>query len=277
MEPILHPSTRAKTDTLIAKPPHGILITGFYGPNTLAKYIARKILNNEDIESHPYCLIIKPKDNKAISIEEIRSIERFLSLKVLSKDKYNRVVIIEDAQNLSLSAQNALLKTIEEPPIGTIMILSANSALNILPTVRSRLQLIVASQPPIDLIRSNYMDIDEAEFNRAYSLSAGNPEVLDEIINNNDHKLIEATKIARDIISKNIFERLLMVNDLSKDTSQVKDILFIMQQMAEVSLKTTNKNSKQWQKILTASFNAQDQINKNAQIKLVLENFFLEI
>src|ERR1035438_6346238 len=173
MEPILHPATKKRVESLISKPPHGILITGLYGPNTLAKYIARKILNIQDIESHPYCLIIKPKDNKAISIEEIRQIESFLTLKVISKEKINRIVVIEDAQNLSISAQNALLKTIEEPPNGTVIILSAINPLNILPTVRSRLQLINANQPPKELIKKNYAETKEEDFNRLEHAARG--------------------------------------------------------------------------------------------------------
>ena len=50
----------------------------------------------------------------------------------------NRVAIVEEAHRLGEDAQNALLKTLEEPPAGAVVILCADAADGLLPTIRSR-------------------------------------------------------------------------------------------------------------------------------------------
>ncbi|MEI9914152.1 MAG: hypothetical protein WDN66_04200 [Candidatus Saccharibacteria bacterium] len=60
-------------------------------------------------------------DLKSISIDEVRAINDFLMLKVPVKRTINRIVIIEKAERLTLEAQNALLKNLEEPPLGTVL------------------------------------------------------------------------------------------------------------------------------------------------------------
>ena len=78
-------------------------------------------------------------DGASIKIEQVRSILEFCSLQKLGRAQ---VVIIDQAHLLNLQAANALLKSLEEPPEGTYFILvSANSAA-LLPTIRSRAQLI---------------------------------------------------------------------------------------------------------------------------------------
>ena len=53
-----------------------------------------------------------------------------------------RVVVINDAETLEVSAANALLKRLEEPPAGTIFLLVAHSAGRLLPTIRSRCRVL---------------------------------------------------------------------------------------------------------------------------------------
>lgn len=77
---------------------------------------------------------------KSIGIESIKNVQKKLLFKPLkSKDK---LVIIEDAQLLTPEAQNALLKSLEEPPEHTFIILAADSQEAFLPTIRSRCQII---------------------------------------------------------------------------------------------------------------------------------------
>ena len=60
----------------------------------------------------------------------------------------NRVVVISPASELNVSAANALLKTIEEPPANTTLIFLAEMPQNLLPTIRSRCQLLRFPIPP---------------------------------------------------------------------------------------------------------------------------------
>ena len=63
-----------------------------------------------------------------------------------------RVVVIEDADRLTESAANALLKAIEEPGLRTVWLLCAPSATDVLPTIRSRTRSIVLRTPSTNAV-----------------------------------------------------------------------------------------------------------------------------
>ena len=85
---------------------------------------------------HPDVLVVEPGDTGAIKIEQVRE--------VIDKAGYRpfegrrRVVIVDEADALVPAAQNALLKTLEEPPSGTVFILVSSMPDALLATVRSR-------------------------------------------------------------------------------------------------------------------------------------------
>ncbi len=75
-----------------------------------------------------------------IRIDQIRDLCRTLAMKPY--EARWRVVIIRDAQALNAPAGNALLKVLEEPPEGTVLVLTANRAADLLPTLVSRCRQI---------------------------------------------------------------------------------------------------------------------------------------
>jgi DNA polymerase-3 subunit delta' len=78
---------------------------------------------------------------KEIGVEVAREIKGFVHLRSTGGGT-GRIVVIDDADRLSIAAQNALLKTLEEPPGHAILILVTGSPGGLLPTVRSRCQRI---------------------------------------------------------------------------------------------------------------------------------------
>lgn len=100
-----------------------------------------------DNTNHPDLLYIK--DGEKLGIAEARKIKEHFSLKPYCAK--GRVVVLEDASPLTIEAQNALLKTLEELPEEATLILGATSDANFLPTILSRCQVIhlesVASHP----------------------------------------------------------------------------------------------------------------------------------
>src|SRR5439155_19115384 len=71
-----------------------------------------------------------------VGIGQVRSLATDLAL--LPMEGSRRIAIIESAHRLNEDAQNALLKTLEEPPAGTTIILCVEEEDRLLPTVRSR-------------------------------------------------------------------------------------------------------------------------------------------
>ena len=85
--------------------------------------------------SHPDIIRIKPS-GMFIKIDQIRALCKTLAMKPYEAGI--RVVLISDAQAMNPAAGNALLKVLEEPPTGTILILVANHTADLLPTIVSR-------------------------------------------------------------------------------------------------------------------------------------------
>lgn len=88
------------------------------------------------------------KASEVITINQIRLLGNFIAL--TSHQNGQRVVIIHPAEQLNLNAANALLKMLEEPPSQAIFILVANQLSRILPTIRSRCQLVKMPMPSRD-------------------------------------------------------------------------------------------------------------------------------
>ncbi len=75
-----------------------------------------------------------------IKISSIRDIRKYLSLNYESELK--RAIILHEAHKMSIDSQNAILKSLEEPPENTVFILHTSEPLKLLPTIRSRCQEI---------------------------------------------------------------------------------------------------------------------------------------
>jgi len=90
------------------------------------------------IGEHPD-LILVPPDGNQIKIDQIRELQEYVALKPTGRHK---VVVIDDAGKMNIQAQNALLKTLEEPPPGVVFILIATNRGELLPTILSRCQVV---------------------------------------------------------------------------------------------------------------------------------------
>jgi len=95
--------------------------------------------------NHPDFLAIEPDDKGKIRIDVIRAMASRLSLKAMEAD--HKVVLIQGADTMNSAAQNALLKTLEEPPGPSCFILTVKRFRSLLPTVRSRSQRIRLQAP----------------------------------------------------------------------------------------------------------------------------------
>lgn len=88
------------------------------------------------------CLIRRAWDEKKgrhaaqISVEEVRKLNGFFHMS--ATDGGRRVVIVDSADEMNISAANALLKTLEEPPKHAVLLLISHQPSRLLPTIRSR-------------------------------------------------------------------------------------------------------------------------------------------
>lgn len=84
---------------------------------------------------HPDVLTVRP-DGNHIKIGQIRDLIEKISTR--PKEASTRFVMIDGVSLMTVEAANALLKSLEEPPLNTVFILISSSMLSVLPTIRSR-------------------------------------------------------------------------------------------------------------------------------------------
>ena len=94
-----------------------------------------------------------PRAEKAkslvIRIDQVRDIADFITL-TTHRAGY-RVLVIRPAETLHPAAANALLKTLEEPPPATLIVLVSDQPSRLLPTIRSRCRSLPVPAPPRDV------------------------------------------------------------------------------------------------------------------------------
>ena len=126
--------------------------------------------------NHPDVRFIEPlAGKKEISIQQIRELEKELNLRSFSGNK--KIVILDPATLMNLPAQNALLKTLEEPPKDSLLVLIAPNAGGLLPTLRSRCLRIsfaplTRDQVAAFLVSQKKVLVEEAELLAAMSMGS---------------------------------------------------------------------------------------------------------
>ena len=156
-------------DTLLTqmgtgKLPHAILITGAEGIGKLnfsLTFVQRMFCKQAtgmspcgecdachmfQVGTHPDLKHIAPPEGKqTIVVDQIRELISYVSLTPHSAIK--KVAVIEQAELLNVNAANSLLKTLEEPPESSMLILVTHRPDRLLPTIRSRCQTMLFSTP----------------------------------------------------------------------------------------------------------------------------------
>lgn len=285
---ILHDATKAQAEKYLERPSHALLLVGAHGigKGTLAHSLAAGVLRLQapQIAQHPYATVLSPEKD-TISIDAIRQLQRFLQLKTLGTQPLRRAVIIEHAETLTTEAQNAYLKLLEEPPADTIMLLTADNQRALLPTIRSRLQVLNMHVPPEDALKRYFLDKgkDAAAVNQAFFLSGGLPGLMAALLEGDEsHPLAAGVAVAKEMLQKQTFERLAMVEGLSKRKEEARYVMQALGHIAQTCLnqaaaKGDEAKLKQWHRILVVAAEAEQALGQNANTKLVLSSAMLKL
>lgn len=286
MKPLLHSKTSQALESVLAVPPQTLLLVAKpgAGKQTLATYIAAELLGTDPITlpNHPYFLLYGDTDG-TISIDTVRDAQHFLSRKVTTKTPINRVVVIANADRLTPEAQNAFLKTLEEPPVGSVLILTVSDKQRLLPTIVSRLAVLDVTTPDEASVRAHFAAAghNPQNIDRAFLMSGGLPGLMNALLSGEqNHPLVQAAETARNLLRLDTFGRLALSDTLAKQRQQCLDVCFILQQMAELSLRSSGKATnvyRQWQTVLRQSYEAERALLTQAQPKLVLTDLMLSL
>lgn len=174
--------------------PHAWLLTGpkGIGKATLAHRFARFLLTQPQttLECDPNTpairrilagshsdLLVLEAGEKDISVEEARSIGKFLRL--TSAESPYRVVIIDSIDQMNRNAANAILKLLEEPPAHAVLLLISHNPGKLLPTIRSRCRKMALEPLGVEDFSKVLQHLDQgissAEARALYPVAGGSP------------------------------------------------------------------------------------------------------
>ena len=108
-------------------------------------------------KNHPDIINVTHEKPNSIGIEEIRQ-QLIDDVAIRPYESRYKIYIINDAQKMTLQAQNALLKTIEEPPAYAIILLLADNPDSLLPTISSRCVILNLKPVSDNLVKSYLME-----------------------------------------------------------------------------------------------------------------------
>lgn len=124
--------------------------------------------------AHPDLLVVgREDDRRDIRVDQIRHLIQWFVLRPLMAAR--KVAIIDGAQHVNEAGQNALLKTLEEPPGDATIILTADALSPLLPTVRSRCRRLRLDPlpPPVVAAILASQGIDDAAATRLATQAGG--------------------------------------------------------------------------------------------------------
>lgn len=121
----------------------------------------------------------KKKASQQITIDQVRALDDFF---VVGTHRGGlRIVIVDPTEAMNRNAANSLLKTLEEPPAGTLFLLVSNEPMKLLPTIRSRCQAIPVPVPPTALAEHFLSDDGISNASRWLALAGGSPKLAREM------------------------------------------------------------------------------------------------
>ena len=184
-----------------------------------------------DTGNQPDIIYVSHEKPNSIGIHDVREqINGSIGIKPYSSDY--KIYIVDEAEKMTAEAQNALLKTIEEPPAYVVIFLLTTNLGKLLPTILSRCVVLNIQPVKDELIKKHLLSLGveerQAEFCTAFSMGnvgkairVATSEEFNEIKNDCVHML----KYAKDM---QVYELIQAVKELTKYKLQIYDYLDFM-------------------------------------------------
>lgn len=254
-------------------------------------------------KNQPDIIYLQHEKPNTISVDDIRSqINNDIGVKPYSSPY--KVYIVDEAEKMNVQAQNALLKTIEEPPAYAVILLLTNNAEIFLPTILSRCVRLSLKVVPDEKIKAYLMKNYEvpdykadvcvafAQGNVGKAIELAESEDFNEIKNSalqlikrlDDIELYEMTEAVKQIsnykLKINDYFDLIMIwyRDvlLYKATADVNKLIF-KEEVYEIKKEASRSSYGGIENILEALEKAKIRLNANVNFDLVIELLLLTI
>jgi len=179
------------------------------GKSAIAKNIAIKLIGENEYKDYVDIVHFRLEKNKAsIGVNAVRGLIEEINKKPYQSEK--KVVIIHEGHKMTIQAQNALLKTIEEPPKNVFVFILCENIENILDTIKSRCQIHKFNTLSEDEMRTylqvHYPELNEDNIALLLSFSNGVPGKAEFLMNNEDFRELRDKAINMILLLNNMRE-----------------------------------------------------------------------
>ncbi len=183
--------------------------------------------------NHPDMHYIRPGEKGTLPVQRIRE-ELVQDMEILPYYAGRKIYIVERAHLMNAQAQNALLKTIEEPPAYGVILLLAESVQSFLPTVRSRcvlLRLLPLPEEKVRKILTGRYGVEESTARACAALCGGSVGQALRLAGSEDFIRLRERWMEwlSGLARQETWEVLTRAKALEEDKAVIEDVLRMMQ------------------------------------------------
>ena len=254
-------------------------------------------------KNHPDIIIEKKKKPGTISIDEIRE-QVINDVAIKPYCSPYKIYIIADAEMMTIQAQNALLKTIEEPPEYAVIMLLTSNADSLLTTIQSRcvrLDLKVVDDSLVKKYLMEHLHIPDYQAEIDASFAQGSIGRAKEAATSEEFSVMtqNALKILKYANTMEVYELTDAIKNITTDKQNINDYLYIFQfwfrdvlmfkatkeidnlvfkqEINYIKEQASERSYENLEKILEALEKTKVRLRANVNVELALELLFLTI
>ena len=121
----------------------------------------------------------KKKPSQQITIDQVRGLDEFFNIGTHRGGL--RIILVNPTEAMNRSTANSLLKTLEEPAPDTLFLMVSSEPMRLLPTIRSRCQVVPVPVPSVKLAEKVLADEGVAQAERWLAMAGGSPGLAMEL------------------------------------------------------------------------------------------------
>ena len=198
------------------------------GKKAFARELAKILMKNKNLSNSPDYIEIEPSGS-SIKIAQIRNLQSDIIIKPHGDYK---IYTILNSEKMTVEAQNALLKTLEEPPKYAIIILVTNNKEALLDTIKSRCEILKFTPiPEVEINKFLQMKgMDNQKSSIMASFSRGSIDKAEELSNSAEFLLMreDVQNYIETILEKDLFEILSLQVMMEKYKPEIYSVLDMM-------------------------------------------------
>lgn len=178
-------------------------------------------------KTNPDIKYIDTGDKKSIGVETIREINDDVCIKPFGTK--SKVYIFTDGSLMTEAAQNAFLKTLEEPPLYAVFIILCDDLTPMLQTIISRCSVVQFGRVEKSILYKYTSEKygNEQNIDFLVSFSQGNPGLIDRYVNDADFRLLResSVKMLKNLLSSNSLSAYTIADFIEQNKDYVSEIL----------------------------------------------------